>query len=115
MIDVQGAGDGAVIEWAPFRLAAHATEAQLLAASDALQREFLVRQPGFVRRELLKGADGQWADFVVWRDGAAATAAMQAVAASPVCLAYFHLMEGGDDMSAETGVQHLRRVRTYPA
>jgi hypothetical protein len=105
--------DGVVVEWAPFRLAAGAEEAALLEASEALQRDFLRHQPGFVRRELLRGADGQWADLVVWTDEPAATAAMRAAASSAVCSAYFHLMAAGDGMDGGTGVVHLHQVRAY--
>jgi hypothetical protein len=106
-------GDGVVVEWAPFRLAAGADAAALLEASDAIQRDFLRRQPGFVRRELLRDEAGRWVDLVVWTDHASAMAAMNAAAASPACLAYFHLMEGGGDASAGTDVLHLRRIRAY--
>ena len=51
---------GTVIEWAPFTLAESATEEELLAASAELQQEFLARQEGFLRRELLKGEGRQW-------------------------------------------------------
>ena len=107
--------DGAVVEWAPFRLAAGADEATLLAASETLQRDFLQHQPGFVRRELLRGADGEWADLVVWADERSAAVAMSSAEASPVCHAYFHLMEGGDSMDIGAGVRHLHRVRVYEA
>ena len=105
--------DGAVVEWAPFRLAAGADEAALLAASATLQREFLERQPGYVRRELLRGDDGGWVDVIVWRDDASAAAAMQAAMESTTCRAYFRLMQGGGEMDAGAGVLHLRRVRAY--
>ena len=71
-----------VIEWAPFRLASGATEASLLEASESLQREFLDRCAGFLRRELLCGTDGQWADLVYWSDEASAQAAARATTAS---------------------------------
>src|SRR5688500_11089819 len=57
---------GVVIEWAPFRLREGVTEAQLLEASEAIQREFLARQAGFLHRELARGADNLWADVVHW-------------------------------------------------
>ncbi len=105
--------DAGVIEWAPFRLVDGADEQALLAAADAIQRDFLERQRGFVRRELLCGADGQWVDFLVWSDDASAMAAMQAAASSPTCRAYFRLMVGGDTMEAEGSVLHLHRIRVY--
>jgi hypothetical protein len=112
--DGEAPGGGVVIEWAPFRLRDGATEAALLVASDAIQREFLGRQPGFVRRELARGAGGLWADVVHWADGAAAEAAMATAATSPVCRTYFELMagaQGGADPAE--GLLHLERVRAY--
>jgi hypothetical protein len=52
------------IEWAPFRLADGIDETTLLTASEALQREFISQQRGFIRRELLKGQANQWFDPV---------------------------------------------------
>ena len=102
-----------VVEWAPFRLKAGVAEATLLRASKALQRDFLASQPGFVKRELLRGTDGQWVDLVYWRDEASAKAVMPAIADSAACQAYFHLMEGMDSADASAGVLHLHRVRSY--
>ena len=107
------AADAKVVEWAPFRLKPGITDAELLAASEALQRDFLSRQDGFVGRELLRGANGQWADLVYWRDDESAHAIMQAVADSPACMAYFHLMEGANAADPGAGVLHLHRVRAY--
>ena len=102
-----------VIEWAPFRLASGATEASLLEASESLQREFLDRCAGFLRRELLCGTDGQWADLVYWSDEASAQAAARVVGDSPVCLRYFNLMVPHDAEHPEGGMLHLHRVRSY--
>jgi len=109
----RGDGQSLVVEWAPFRLAPGVDEVALLEASEALQRDFLAQQPGFLRRELLRGPDGQWADLVYWEDEAAATQVIKAVSASPVCHAYFQLMEGADIADAGAGVFHARRVRVY--
>lgn len=107
------ATDARLIEWSPFRLKPGITEPELLAASEMLQRDFLSRQHGFVGRELLRGANGQWADLVSWRDDESANAVMQAVADSPACVAYFQLMEGVDAADPGAGVLHLHRVRAY--
>ena len=108
------AAGGAVIEWAPFRPRPGVTEEAILAASEVLQRDFLGRQPGFRRRELLRAADGAWVDLVEWADEASAHAIVAEIAASPACQAYVHLMEGADTMDPAAGVLHLRRVRTWP-
>jgi hypothetical protein len=102
---------GTVVEWAPWRLAPGVSESAVLDGSDALQRDFLSRQPGFVGRELLRGPDGQWVDLLYWEDQASADAAMRAASASPVCSLYFRLMADGGEAGA--GVLHLQRVKRY--
>ena len=102
-----------VIEWAPFKTKPGVREQELLAASDALQ-QFLVKQRGFVRRELLAGKDG-WADLVWWTDEESAQAIMAAVSQSPECHHYFALMEGMDHADPSAGVSHFRIARSYPA
>jgi hypothetical protein len=103
---------GAVIEWAPFRLAPGVTESALLEASERFQRDFLAGQPGFLRRELLRGRDGQWIDLVLWQDQASADAIMAAATSSPHCAAYFEVMDmSGVDPAA--GVSHFSRLRHY--
>ncbi len=101
------------IEWAPFTLAAGADEASLLSASEALQSEFLSQQRGFLRRELLKGNDGQWVDLIYWEDAESANAAMQAAAESAECLAYFRLMANADQPDFASSVVHFTMVRDY--
>lgn len=102
-----------VVEWAPFRVKPGVEDAAVLDASEALQRDFLAHQPGFMKRELLRGADGQWVDLVHWRDEESARAVIPAIADSAACQAYFHLMEGADSADPAAGVLHLHRVRSY--
>ncbi|MGH2626947.1 MAG: hypothetical protein ACRDHY_09895 [Anaerolineales bacterium] len=102
-----------VIEWAPFRLADGVSEDRLLAASRELQDAFLARQLGFVRRELLRGKDGEWVDLVEWTDRPSAEAVTKAAAASPACLSYFRLMVGGSEVDPANGVSHFDRVAAY--
>ena len=105
---------GVVIEWAPFRLRDGVTEEALIEASETLQREFLGEQPGFLRRELARGADGLWADVVHWADGAAAEAAMVAASGSQACSTYFALIAGANGgADPGEGLLILRRVGTY--
>ena len=105
--------DTTVVEWAPFRLAPGADEPTLLETAEAVQHEFLARQPGFVRRDLLRAGDGQWVDLVVWKDEASAMEAMRAAQSSAACHGYFHLMAGADGGDVAAGVVHLQRVRSY--
>lgn len=102
-----------VIEWAPFVVKDGVDETKLLHASEALQTEFLSKQDGFLRRELLRGKGKQWVDAVYWRDLRAAEQAMNNAAESPVCFAYFQLMEGADHVNAGDGVTHFAQVKSY--
>ena len=80
------------VEWAPFTVAAGVTDAELLQAAAAVQADFLARQDGFLRRELLQGEGAEWCDVIHWRDPESAERAMQIAAESPVCHRYFALM-----------------------
>ena len=82
-----------VLEWAPFQLKVGVDEAVLLAASERVQHDFLARQPGFVRRELIKGAEGAYVDLVWWESFPASQAAAKKAASSPACRAYFAMMD----------------------
>ena len=105
--------DTVVIEWAPFRLADGVSESDLLRASDDLQAGFLANQPGFLRRDLLRGSDGQWVDLIYWADAASADRIMQIAMESRACLAYFRLMAGADGPDLAAGVLHYRRLKAY--
>ena len=102
-----------VIEWAPFKLAPNVTEEELLRAADAIQRDFLTAQPGYVRRDLLRNGDESWCDLIYWESSAAAEAAMQHALNSPACNKYFKLMVGLDQPDPSAGLQHLSVTRSY--
>lgn len=106
--------DKPCIEWAPFRTREGVSEDALLQASLALQDSFLSHQPGFRRRELLRGAsDRDWVDLVVWKDRASADRAMLNAAQSPACKTYFQLMEEADAGDPAAGVLLLTQVGVY--
>ena len=85
-----------VLEWAPFRLREGVDETTLLRASERLQRDFLARQEGFLRRELIKGAEGSYVDLVWWESFAVSQAAMRRAASSPAHQAYLALTDGAN-------------------
>ena len=96
------------VEWAPFTVVAGTDEATLLAAADLVQTEFLSQQPGFMRRELLRGRDNQWVDIIYWNSREEAEQAARHAAHSPVCSTYFALMA-----HADAGVLHFEHIKTY--
>ena len=91
-----------VLESLPFRLKAGVDEVALLQASERMQRDFLSNQQGFVRRELIKGAEGSYTDLVWWESFAASQAAMKKAASSHAVSAYLAMMESsaGDPRDA---------------
>ena len=105
--------EGLIVEWAPFRVRTGVTERELIEAAAAMQSDFLEIQDGYVRRELLQGADGLWCDLVYWRDDASAKAAMEQAMENAVCRAYFALMRGVDQEDPGAALLHLRVRRAY--
>jgi len=91
-----------VIEFALFTLAEGVDESTLVAASDALQAEFLIRQKGFIQRDLVRAGDGKWADIIYWENRESVEQAMQTAPNNPAALRYFQLMAntGENDPSA---------------
>ncbi len=104
--------ESVVVEIAPFTVADGVTDERLIAASEELQSEFLAQQNGFIRRELLRGNDGEWMDLVVWQDRTSAKAAIERAAESPVCFRFFELMAQNGN-GAGDGVKLLERIKVY--
>lgn len=101
-----------IVEWAPFILAAGVDEAALIEASNALQTDFLGKQRGFIRRDLLKGKNNQWVDIVYWNSQEEADQASKNAANSPACLQYFSLMAVNNNDPGE-GVLHFEQIKVY--
>lgn len=107
-------GKKLTVEWAPFQLAEGVDETALLAASESLQSEFVSKQSGFIKRELVKAKDNQWVDIVYWNSLEEAERAAKNAMNSPICLKYFELMVGADPNDPSAGVMHFEVVKTYP-
>ena len=99
------------IEWAPFEVAQHVSDDQLIQAAADLEINFLQKQEGYLRRELLRGEGKQWVDLVYWSSQETATKAAQAANASDACLRCFSLMDGVED--AVDGIFHYKQVKTW--
>ena len=98
------------LEVAKMRLRPDASEADLFGASERFQREFLDKQPGFIRRELLRLDDRNDLDLVHWRNAADATSVLQRTADSSSAQVYFSLMETDPRKPAIT---HYASLATY--
>jgi hypothetical protein len=102
-----------IIEFAPFQLVEGVDESTLLAASDALQAEFLSQQKGFIKRDLVKNGDGKWADIAYWEDRESVEQAMQNAPANPAALRYFQLMANAEKADASADVMLLHIAKSY--
>ena len=87
---------------APIKLAEGKTEADLLAASQIFQRDFVAHEPGVLRRELVRKPDGTYLDIVQFRSHEDFLDVLQKEMESPVCETFFSVMDLSDyDPDAE--------------
>ncbi|HAV78387.1 MAG TPA: hypothetical protein DCX53_13650 [Anaerolineae bacterium] len=98
------------IEFAPFTLAEGVDEATLIAAADDLQKEFLSRQKGFIKRDLARLTDGKWADVIYWESRESVEQAMETAPENPAALRYFQLMATSESEVVNT---LMRITRSY--
>ncbi len=102
-----------IVEWAPFTIMPGTDETMLVKASDDIQNNFIGKQRGFIKRELLKGKDGRWVDIVYWSSREDAELAGRNAMESPVCAAYFGLMATVDHNDPNAGVWHYERIKAW--
>jgi hypothetical protein len=82
------------IALAPFELKAGASEDTLLTASDQFEQEFVSKQPGIMRRVLVKDSEGGgYADLVFFSDLESIDRVIEAEQNSDVCAAFFSIMD----------------------
>lgn len=99
------------LEWVPFHAAPGVSDADLLAAAERLHREFLAHQPGYVRRCLLRDADGSFVDSVHWRSADDHAAAMAVAMTHPAAQAFFACLADPD--AAGAAMRHFAVVRDW--
>jgi len=97
---------------APIKLAADKTEAELLAASERFQNEFVAHQPGVIRRELIRKGDGHYLDIVQFRSAEDAEDIIQKEKESAVCHAFFVVMDLTD--MDDSNIEFYPSLATYP-
>jgi hypothetical protein len=95
------------IEIVLFKSQPGVTDDQILAVADALQRD-VADLPGFLRRRLLKGDDGQWLDMVDWASLEEARQASAIIMQRPSAQEFDALVDG-----ASLQVVHLEPRRVY--
>ncbi|MCF6278422.1 MAG: hypothetical protein L3J16_06725 [Anaerolineales bacterium] len=87
---------------APIKLAAGKTESDLMAASEKFQTGFVDKEPGVLRRELVRTPNGDYLDIVQFRSAEDVGDIMEKEQKSEVCHAFFAVMDMSSvDMEAE--------------
>ncbi len=99
------------IEWAPFIKAVSVTDEQLVAAANIVNSDFLIKQKGFIKRELIKKNDNEYADVVYWKTKTDAITAGEKVSTCVKCNEYFKLMEMG--AKAGEGFSHYIIIKSW--
>ena len=102
-----------IIEFAPFTLAEGVDEAALTAAADALQREFLSQQAGFIHRDLVRMAERKWGDIIYWASQESVEHAMPKAMSSPAALKYFELMVKPEDGDSSGEMLLMSIAKSY--
>jgi hypothetical protein len=101
-----------VLELATITLAEGKTEAELLDASEAFQKEFLNHQDGFLRRDMVRRADGTFTDVILWESRAKADAVFERAQHSEAVGVYFAHMKI-DPEKMDEGVEHCAVLRSF--
>ncbi len=101
------------IEFATFTLAEGVDESTLIAAADALQRDFFSQQKGFIRRDLVQVAERQWADVIYWESRDSVEQAMQVAPSNPAALHYFQLMVNDGESDPASGLMLMTVAKSY--
>ena len=104
---------GPYVMLAPIQLKDGLSESALVAASDAFQDAFVNRQPGVLKRLLLRAQDGGYADLVFFASKEAAELVVEAELKSEACLEYFKVMNIPEGASADADVLSFEHVKTY--
>lgn len=72
-----------IIEIVTFHLRDGVDEKQFLAENENVEKNHVVKQPGFISRETARGEDGEWLVVVHWQSAKDADASMNSFAAAP--------------------------------
>lgn len=95
------------VELVQFRLKPGVDEgAFLMAVADT--QAAITRLPGYLKRELLKNADGLWVDLVYWRSNTEALAAAEAFGAMPEVALFASMID-----ATQLTMLHLTQAHSF--
>jgi len=107
------AKDSMAVEWAPFIKISDVSDQELIKAADLVNKYFLVSQKGFIKRELVKKNESEYADIIHWKTKENAITAGNAVSNCVQCGEYFILMDMEASSKAGAGFSHYEIIKTW--
>ena len=107
------AQDSVAVEWAPYIKSSNVTDVELIKIADKLNLEFLSLQKGFIKRELIKKSETEYADIIHWDTQADAISAGGKAETCAVCAEYFKLMDAEASSSAGAGFSYYSILKSW--
>ena len=101
------------VEWAPYIKLSNISDTELVEAAEKVNADFLALQKGFLKRELVKKSETEYADIIHWNTKADAVSAGLKVEDCAVCFEYFKLMDMEASGSAGAGFSHYDILKTW--
>ncbi len=97
-----------IVEIAQFKLTEGVHEEDFLQEAEAVQKNFLEKQKGYVDRELLKNQDGQWVDILHWNSMEEAQKAAQVMMQDPATQGFIQKID-----PSSIKMLHLEQARVW--
>ena len=98
---------------APIKLAPGKTEADLIAASNHFQEEFVSQESGVLRRELVRKNNNEYLDIIQFRSQQDADDVIEKEKDSAACHAFFAVMDMSEVKSADEVIEFYTSLATY--
>lgn len=97
-----------ITELVQFKTKQGVSDADILIASEEAHEGFVAKCRGFISRELLKSAQGQWVDIARWETMMDAQKAMQAFMGHPATRTFGEII-----VPSSIKIMHLELVKKY--
>jgi len=86
------------LEIAMYKIKNGVSEADFIQAGVEMEKNFIKKQKGFIKRTFAKSENGEWVDVIYWETMDDAMKASEAAMKSPVCAPMFGML---DDVSVK--------------
>jgi len=102
-----------IVEWAPYKKHKTTELQELIYAADLVNKQFLSQQPGFIKRELVRKSENEFADILHWESLDDAHKAAMKVESCHVCLEYFGLMDQKESKKSGAGFSYYETIKSW--